>query len=283
MSIQSWLKKAEERLCTGPHPERARADAELLLMHASARGRAFLLAHPEEPLEAEAAARFEALVARRVQGEPIQHITGEQEFFGLPFEVSRDVLIPRPETEHLVERALELAARWPRPRIVDVGCGSGAIAVAVAYHLPQAQVTAIDLSPQALAIAQHNAARNAVEARIQFLEGDLLAPVAGERFELVLSNPPYVAEVDRKSLSVEVRDFEPEQALFAGPDGLEIYKRLIPQAFAVLTPGGYLLLELGAGQRAALAGLLTAAGFPQPEFIADLQGIPRVAVAQREP
>ena len=227
------------------------------------------------------AARYNALIERRLRGEPIQYITGEAEFYGLPFRVTRDVLIPRPETEHLVERVLALAAAFPHPRIADIGTGAGAIAVALAHHLPQAAITAIDLSERALVIAQENATLNKVDARVRFLAGDLLAPVASERFDLVVSNPPYVADADRAYLSVEVRDHEPALALFAGAHGLAIYRRLIPAAFAALAPGGFIALEIGCGQSAPVGELLVAAGFAQIDFTPDLQSILRVATARR--
>jgi release factor glutamine methyltransferase len=241
------------------------------------------MTHLEEELPVAEAARYSRLIERRSQGEPIQYITGETEFYGLPFRVTLDVLIPRPETEHLVEKVIELAAQFKNPHIVDVGTGSGAIAVALAHELAraqlQAQVTAIDLSSQALKIAEENARRNGVYLR--FLQGDLLAPVAGERFEIIVSNPPYVPSEDRASLSIEVRDYEPALALFAGEDGLEVYRRLIPAAFDALTPGGFVALEIGFGQSSAIATLLIGSGFEQIEFIPDLQGIPRVACARR--
>ncbi len=188
-------------------------------------------------------------------------------------------LIPRPETEHLVEKALELAARFDRPRIVDVGTGSGAIAVALAHSLPAAVVTAIDVSAAALAVARRNAQRNGAEERIRFVEGDLLAPLNGECSDLVVSNPPYVPEVDRSSLSVEVREYEPGLALFAGDDGLDVYRRLIPAAHTLLAPGGWIALEIGFGQEQAVRALLAASGFAEIAFSPDLQGIPRVACA----
>jgi release factor glutamine methyltransferase len=193
------------------------------------------------------------------------------------------VLIPRPETEHLVEKVIEIAARagagLPGPRIVDVGTGSGAIAVALAHELPQARITAIDLSAPALGIAAENAKRNGVAVR--FLRGDLLAQVGGEQFEIVVSNPPYVPGADRASLAVEVRDYEPALALFAGDDGLDVYRRLIPAAFGVLIPGGSLALEIGFGQSPAIKELLGFSGFEEIDFIPDLQGIPRVAFGLR--
>lgn len=219
------------------------------------------------------------LIERRLAGEPIQYIKGESEFYGLPFEVNRNVLIPRPETEHLVEKVLALAANFDRPRIVDVGTGSGAIAVALAVNLPKASVTAIDVSEAALAVARRNAERNGVADRIRFLEGDLLAPVAGRQFEIVVSNPPYVAEADRTSLAVEVREFEPALALFAG-SGLDIYRRLIPEARAAIMAGGFLAVEVGYRQASAVTGILKDAGFAQIESIADLQWIDRVVVGQ---
>jgi release factor glutamine methyltransferase len=280
VTLQNWVQNGEGRLRGGPHPERARLDAETLLMHLMHRDRAFLIAHQNEILTAEGAVRYYALIERRMAGEPIQYITGEAEFFGSPFTVTRDVLIPRPETEHLVEKALSLAANFEKPRVVDVGTGSGAIAVALAHKLPDAQITAIDISAAALAIARGNAELNGVTERVRFLEGDLLAPVAEEEFEIVVSNPPYVAESDRESLSVEVRDYEPAVALFAGR-GLDIYRRLIPGARDRLVAGGYLALEIGFGQNTAIARMLAKGGFGEVELIGDLQGIPRVASAKR--
>ena len=280
MTLQNWVQNGEARLRSSPHPERARRDAETLLLHLIQRDRAFLAANPLSELSSEGAVRYYALIERRLGGEPIQYITGETEFYGLPFHVDRNVLIPRPETEHLVEKVISLAANFEKPRIVDVGTGSGAIAIALAHKLPAAQLTAIDVSPTALTIARPNAKRNHVADRVRFLEGDLLAPVAGELFDFVVSNPPYVAENDRASLSVEVRDHEPAIALFAG-SGLEIYRRLIPAAHAVLISGGFLALEIGYGQDSAIAALLADSNFEQIEFTVDLQGIPRVASGRR--
>jgi len=281
MTLDECLRNATQRLASGPHPDRARLDAETLLLRVVQRNRAFLVAHNREELDAAQATHYAALVDRRMTGEPIQYILGESEFYGLPFHVTRDVLIPRPETEHLVETALQLAARHTRPRIVDVGTGSGAIAVALACNLPNATVTAIDVSVAALAMAEENAALNGVEERMQFLCGDLLSPAAGSQFDIVVSNPPYVASTDRETLDVEVRDYEPAAALFAGADGLTIYRRLIPQAHAVLVPGGALLLEIGHGQEQAVRGLLCNAEFDQIKSVADLQGIPRVLASIR--
>jgi release factor glutamine methyltransferase len=280
-SLRHHLDLGSFALQDGPHPERARHDAETLLLHVLGQSRSWLLAHSDETLSSNEAEAFSALIERRVAGEPIQYITGETEFYGLPFHVTRDVLIPRPETEHLVEKVIELAAGFPSPRIVDIGAGSGCIAISLAHHLPHAQIAATDIWARALDLARRNAGRNAVSNRIRFLYGDLLAPVAGEQFEIVASNPPYVSILDRNSLAIEVRDHEPALALFAGEDGLEVLRRLIPAAHAVLTPGGFIVLEIAHGQDHAVATLLANAGFHHIEFIPDLQGIPRVACAQR--
>jgi len=278
-SIASLLRQAAARLSLGPHPERARLDAESLFLHVTNQGRAWLMAHGSDPFPPSDAIRFHEFIGRRLTGEPIQYILGEAEFYGLPFRVAPAVLIPRPETEHLVEKALHAAASLSSLRILDIGTGSGAIAVAVAHQLAQASVTAIDLSPEALAVAEENARRNGVP--IRFLQGDLFAPVSGEAFELILSNPPYIPTADRDTLSVEVREHEPSLALFAGEDGLGIYRRLIPAAYEHLVPGGFLLLEIGYGQGPAVGELLRESQFEEIEFIPDLQSIPRVACARR--
>lgn len=281
MQLAEWLRAGEARLAGAPHPERARRDAETLLRARLGRDLAFLLIHGDDALSAEDAEAYEKMLARREAGEPIQYILGEAEFYGLLFRVTPAVLIPRPETEHLVEKALLLVQDDAALRIADVGTGSGALAVTLAAQFQQAQVAAIDLSSEALAVAQENAALNGVAGRIRFFAGDLLAPVADERFDLIVSNPPYIPEEDRATLAVEVRAHEPELALFAGADGLDIYRRLIPAAFAALEPGGWLLLEIGYGQSEAIAALMAAAGFGEVGFTADLQGIPRVAAGQR--
>jgi release factor glutamine methyltransferase len=306
-ALSFFVQGGSGRLTKGPHPERARQDAETLLLHALGENRAWLLTHLDDDFPDDQATGFTQLIERRYKGEPIQYIIGETEFYRLPFRVTPDVLIPRPETEHLVERVLELAKAldssvtghdfsraesrikkdWALapaefPRIVDVGTGSGAIAVALAHHLPNAQLTALDISNAALEIARENALRNAVADRIQFIQSDLLAAVADERFDLVVSNPPYVPTIDRDSLSIEVRNHEPALALFAGHDGLDIYRRLVPDAFAALHSGGYLLMEIGYEQSTAVAALLTQAGFDGIEFIPDLQRIPRIACGRRQ-
>jgi release factor glutamine methyltransferase len=286
LNIHELLTSVERALAAGPHAERARRDAEELLLLALQRtshevNRAWLFAHGEDSMPPEAASELKTLVHRRAAGEPMQYIAGEAEFYRLPFLVDRHVLIPRPETELLVECVGRLAPQFRRPRILDVGTGSGAIAITLAHERPAAAVTATDVSEPALALARRNAERLGLADRIRFLEGDLLAPVAGEQFDIVVSNPPYVAERDRETLSVEVRDFEPALALFAGEDGLAVYGRLIPAAFSVLAPGGFIALEIGYGQQDGVQALLAESRFVQIEFTADLQGIPRAASAQR--
>ncbi|MFP5236124.1 MAG: peptide chain release factor N(5)-glutamine methyltransferase [Acidobacteriota bacterium] len=281
MTLRERMQQGEARLLAGPHPERARRDAESLLLHLIGKNRAWLIAHGEDEFGGCDAIRYAAMVERRFAGEPIQYITGECEFFGLPFHVTPAVLIPRPETEHLVEQAILLSSHFADgARIADVGTGSGAIAVALAHALPGAKITAIDLSREALSIARENADRNAVADRIRFIQGDLLEPVTGEQFDLIVSNPPYVASSDHDLLAAEVRDHEPHLALFAGEDGLALYRRLIPLAASSLVVGGYLALEIGYGQAENVRALLAGASFSSIEFRPDLQGIPRVASAQ---
>jgi release factor glutamine methyltransferase len=281
MTLRELINEAEARLRSGPHPDRARLDAETLLLHLLKQNRAWLFGHGDDAASTDTQDSLAATIARRQAGEPLQYITGEAEFFGLPFAVSPGVLIPRPETEHLVEEVIRLAGEFTEPRIADIGTGSGAIAVALAHSLSNAHISAIDLSPQALAIARQNAIQNQVEDRIEFLEGNLLVPLAWRSFHIIASNPPYVPLSDRDSLSVEVRDHEPHSALFAGDDGLSIYRRLVPDARDLLIPGGWLVMEIGYGQQVAIEELVTANGYCNLHFIADYQGIPRVAAGQR--
>ena len=268
------LQAARARLAaTSRDPGR---DAEMLLTHVSGWDKAALLTHPERLLSAQQSSLFESLVTRRMAREPMQYITGAQEFFGLLFEVSPDVLIPRPETEHVVEATLEHFGREAKVRLVDVGTGSGAIAVVIAHALPQSQVTAVDLSPAALEVARRNAERHGVLQRMTFVQSDLLAGIDRADFDLVVSNPPYVADGD--VLEPQVFNYEPHSALYAGPTVLEVYERLIPQACKVLKPDGWLILEIGFGQQQAVQALLD--GWHAMSFVNDLQGIPRVVCAQ---
>ena len=269
------LQAARVRLTsTSQYPRR---DAELILAHVLGCDQTALLTHPERLLSPVEADQFESLLKRRLASEPVQYLTGAQEFFGLLFEVTPDVLIPRPETEHLVEAVLERFDPEANLRIVDVGTGSGAIAVALAHALPQSRVTALDLYPAALEVARRNAQRHGVIDRVTLRQSDLLAAASAAEFDVVVSNPPYIA--DGEKLEPQVANYEPRFALYAGPTGLEAYERLIPQACKVLKPRGWLIMEIGYGQRPALEALL--GGWSEVSFVPDLQGIPRVALAQK--
>jgi release factor glutamine methyltransferase len=279
--LREILNHAAQQLAANPDlRDQARRDAELLLLHHLNISRAQLLANPSRELtEAEESAYWQS-IQRRATTEPIQYITGQQEFYGLPFKVTPAVLIPRPETEHLVEAVIQRLPQNQPLRIVDIGTGSGAIAIALAVHLPQTHITALDLSPEALKIAQANAETNNVANRITFLQSDLLSALAHEAaFDAIVSNPPYIPQTDSPTLHPEVRDHEPHTALFAGDEGLDIYRRLIPQAHTLLKPNGLIALEIGHGQRDALAALLY--GWHNVNFVDDLQHIPRVALATR--
>lgn len=284
MTLRQALTEAAATLATDPQlDEDARRDAELLLLHVLQIDRAMLLAHPDRGLTSDQLAAYDAAIARRLGHEPIQYITGRQEFFGLQLRVTPATLIPRPETEILVEAVLDRLPHDRPLRILDIGTGSGAIALALAEHLPQAGITAIDLSSEALEVARENAVSHHLDQRIRFLKSDLLTGLPeNERvstFDAIVSNPPYIPERDRSSLHPQVRDHEPALALFAGPSGLDIYRRLIPAAHAALKPDGLLALEIGHGQSNDLIFLL--ADWKDVSLRDDLQQIPRVALAQR--
>jgi len=243
-----------------------------------------LLADLAEPVEAEAAGYFFQLVDRRRGRVPLQYLLGSQEFWGLTFQVTPAVFIPRPETECLVEEAIRRLGHRP-VRVADVGCGSGCVAISIAASLPDSQLYAIDLSPAALAVAGENARRNEVSSRIEFLQGDLLHPLLDRSepplLDAVVSNPPYVPEPDLVGLQPEVKDHEPRMALAAGPDGLEIVRRLLPQAESLLVPEGFLLLEIGMGMENKVKSLLAETRLTWQTTVPDLQGFPRVVVAQK--
>lgn len=258
--------------------ENAARDAQQLLEIATGLTRVQMLAQPDRPLKEEEAGSFQGMLAQRRAAVPIQHLRGSQEFFGRDFHVSPDVLIPRPETEHLVEEVLRLYPdRSQRLTIADVGTGSGILAVTLALEYPNSSVTALDLSPEALAVAKHNAAYHRVADRIRFLHSDLLNAAEGVAFDLIVSNPPYVPLTEKETLHAQVRDYEPHLALFGGEDGHDVLRRLVPQAFAALKPGGWLLLET-AGRSAVTDALLDTAH--TVSWVADLQGIQRIAVAR---
>jgi release factor glutamine methyltransferase len=260
-----------------PSPE---WDAERLLRHVTGWDRAFVVARPEAPVGADAEARFRALLVRRAARVPLQHLVGTQAFWRHEFLVTPDVLIPRPETEVLVEACLDELRGRVAPRIVDVGTGSGCIAVSLALERPDAEVHAVDGSAAALDVARENARRLGA-GRVELHEGDLLGPVAG-LFDLVASNPPYVDASEIAGLQPEVRDHEPLQALVPpGGDRYAVYARLVPDAARALRPAGSLVLEIGQGMEGEVTRICQAAGLLPARVLADLQGIHRTLVARR--
>jgi release factor glutamine methyltransferase len=312
MDIRAALKEGMAQLRAAQIPSHTLA-AELLLMHALERDRAWMYGHPEESLDPAAAEKFRALIARRAAGEPVQYLTGKQEFWGLEFEVTPAVLIPRPETEHVMEVALaRLGERGikihmdtgaPREtlRVADVGTGSGCLAVALAWELPHAEVVATDISEPALEVARRNAARHGVAERVHFLQRDLLTGLAQTDpsgvvarhamaastqnrplFDLIVSNPPYIARNEAEQLQREVRDHEPHAALFGGATGTEMYQRLIDQARELLRDRGILVLELGHDSAEHVRGIFDAQpAWTKVAITMDLAGIPRVLAAER--
>jgi release factor glutamine methyltransferase len=257
-------------------------NAELLLMFTLDCDRAYLYGHPERELTNEEQARYEKALAQRSEGIPAQYITGHQEFWGMDLIVSPAVLIPRPETEHVIETVLACVGRGPSPatlRIADVGTGSGCIALALAKELPQAEIHATDISPAALDIARANAARHQLQNRIHFYETDLLAETEKNTFDFVVSNPPYVGESEEDQVQLEVRKVEPRNAVFAGPTGLEVIERLVPQAREVLKPDGWLVMEISGTIAGRVQELLSS--WENVQITNDLQGIPRVASARK--
>lgn len=330
LSVRAALKDGISRLSDAHVPSHALA-AELLLIHTLNRDRAWIYSHSEAPLKSADVEKYFALIARRAAGEPTQYLTGKQEFWGLEFEVNPSVLIPRPETEHVVEVALKRlslrndqtasqgTAEARKLRIADVGTGSGCIAVALAQELPNADIVATDISQSALQVARRNALRHSVADQIHFIHTDLLAdlvhkaPIARHQspvttdeprvrsrelpsslscsslvtrysslpFDLIVSNPPYVARDDAASLAPEVREHEPAAALFGGPTGTEIYDRLIEQARMSLARGGSLVLELGYNSAPQVRSLLENPAWRRVDITDDLAGIPRVIAADR--
>jgi release factor glutamine methyltransferase len=275
----------------GHGSESPRLDAEVLLAEVLGCQRIDLYATFEDVPSDDVRTRFRELVRRRAEGTPVAYLVGRREFYSLPFRITPDVLIPRPETELLVIAVLDLAKGGPgtsvpgfvAPSIADVGTGSGIIAVCLAKHLPTSRVTAIDNSPAALAVALENAKQHGVADRIEFVEGDLFAAVAADRqFDFVVSNPPYVATAEFEKLAPDVKKFEPHAALVAGPKGTEVIERLIPQAAERLRPGGHLLVEISPMIHDAVCSLLTKDGrFEIGPTIKDMARLPRVVQAKR--
>jgi release factor glutamine methyltransferase len=305
LDVRTALKQGISQLRAANVPSFTLA-AELLLLYALGRNRTWIYSHPEEEIPALASQQYFTLIARRAAGEPTQHLTGKQEFWGLEFEVTPDVLIPRPETEHLIEVALDrLAVRELRDgrkqtftgealQIADIGTGSGCIAIALAKELPSATIYATDISAAAIAVARRNAARHSVSDRIHFLESSLLdqvsqvtspeSPVTSHQsplLDLIASNPPYIGRREAATLMREVRDHEPEIALYGGEEGYELYAELITQSAAHLKPRGLLVLELGHESHPAVQPLLDAPIWINVAVTNDLAGIPRVIAAEK--
>ena len=273
MTIGTAVRQGTELLARAGVPE-PRITAELLVCHAIQRERSYLFAHPEQELREVEWLHYGRWLDERMKGKPLQYITRKQEFYGREFRVSPDVLIPRPETEFLVEAVMK--RRPTAGVIIDVGAGSGAIAVTLALEL-KARVFATDISAAALSVASSNAMR--LGAKADFVQTDLLTGIRDNVADVVVSNPPYIPETDRATLQREVRDWEPALALFAGTEGLDIYRRLIPEAWRVLKPGGLLALEMGQGQSDAIAAL--AEDWRNHELIPDLAGILRVLICEK--
>jgi release factor glutamine methyltransferase len=258
--------------------ESARLDAELLATRAFSRSRVELYTHYDQPLDEPELAGYRALVQRRLAGESVAYILGHKEFWSIDFEVDARVLVPRPDTETLVEQALEILAKLDRPaRIADIGTGSGAIAISLKKERPGDEVFAVDASPDALAVAQANAAR--LNLPVAFLQGDLVSPLEG-RFDLIVSNPPYIPSKEIDTLSSEVRN-EPRMALDGGADGLDLVRRLVASAVALLADAGWLAMEIGAGQAESAMNVLRDAGYLDVGSRRDLASIERVVFGKR--
>lgn len=278
--LLDWTAK---HLVGKPHIESPRLDAEVLLAHVAGGKRIDLYGiRHGEVASPEVRQQYKDLIRRRLEGCPVAYLVGRKEFYGLELKVTSAVLIPRPDTEHVVIECLKLAKPMDKPRIVDIGAGSGAIAIAIAKHHPTADVTAIDKSEDTLKIAKENAAKHGVE-RIRFLHGDLLAPLAAdERFDFIVSNPPYIADEEMAKLPIGVRQHEPKEALQGGPGGFVVFDRLIAEAKSRLLPGGYLIVEIGTAQEQPARERLIALGAVELlPTIHDFSGHPRVIIARR--
>lgn len=265
--------------------ESSRLDTEVLLAHALGCKRIELYTRHAEEAPDDGRQRFKALIQERIKGCPVAYLVGRKEFYSLELEVNRSVLIPRPDTECVVDACLQLAKAMAVPSVLDVGTGSGCLAVAVAKYCTPAKVTAADISPEALAAAARNAERHGVGGRIRFLAGDLFAPLAeGERFDFILSNPPYIPHDDLAGLAPGVRDYEPHLALDGGPDGFTVFQRLVEGAPTHLKPGGHLIVEIGAPQESVARQRLEAqVGYELAPTVHDSSGHPRVLLARWRP
>lgn len=284
-TVAAWVDRAVARLvASGFAAGEARRDAAAIGRAALGWDGARWIVGLADSIAPECSTRLDAMIARRARREPVAYILGEREFFGRPFEVSPDVLIPRPETELLVESALaaidERTSESRAPAVLDVGAGSGCIAVTIALERPGVLVTGTDVSAEALSVATANARRHGIDGRVTWRHASLTGGAAGT-IDVLVSNPPYVAEADRASLPADVREFEPATAVFGGPDGLDVLRALVPAAALALRPGGWLLAEIGAGQAEAVRGLLAGTSLAWIETRPDLAGIPRVVIARQ--
>jgi release factor glutamine methyltransferase len=280
-NISLAITSAAQRLEKAGIPE-ARREAASLLRYVIGRPASFLIAHPDYRLTPDESAKFENAVRRRENREPFQLIVGTQEFYGLDFEVAAGVLIPRPETEILVEKAVNILYGLSEPRILEIGVGTGCIIVSVLHSVPAARAIGVDISDKALELAARNAARHGVSERLFLRKTDLFEGISGA-FAMIVSNPPYVPAADATSLQPEVIDFDPPKALFGGEDGLEMIRRVLTESPKHIDPGGYLLMEFGFGQETSVKDLLADGNWGEIEILDDLQGIPRTLVARRAP
>lgn len=281
ISIAEAILQGSNKLSKAGVPE-ARREAGSLLAFLLDKDRTYILSHAEDSISDEQVGLFQEFIEARSQGEPTQYITGRQDFYGLEFEVTPDVLIPRPETELLVETALKLVSHENAISICDVGTGSGCIAITLVKQLPLARAVALDVSSAALEISKRNAVRHLVNDRIEFLWSDCFASLDYQLFDLIVSNPPYVAEGAMPTLQREVRDFEPRVALTAGADGLDVIRRLVSEATTFLKRGGYLLFEIGFDQHAAVGEVIDSGVWELLDIHEDLQGIPRTVALRNK-
>ena len=278
MNIAQAVSQTTEILNQGDVPE-ARRDAELLVSFVVGREKTFLIAHPEYELPSDETIRLDELTRRRLTREPLQYILRRQEFYGLEFEVTPDVLIPRPETEILVERAIEFLESRNDPRFCEIGIGSGCISVTVLHQLKNSSAIAADVSTAAIRVAGKNAQRHGVLDRLTLIESDVYSNIPNTYFDAILSNPPYVPERDLTTLQPEVRDHEPQVALTGGGEGLDVISKLLTGASSRLNVGGALLFEMGFNQSSRVSEMFDRDLWQTIEILPDLQGIPRIAFA----
>jgi len=276
--VKHVLKESVPELAASVSP---RLDAEVLLAHVLKIERPDLYRYPDKVLSEEESERFQECLARRRKGEPVAYITGNKEFWSLPFKVNKHVLIPRPDTEILVEETIRVCKEHNCRKLLEIGTGSGAVSVALAATLHNITITATDISQQALDTALENATLNGVGDRIHFLKGSFFEPV-GECFDVIISNPPYIAESDFDRLPLGVRGFEPANALIAGPEGTEFHRILIEKGRDCLNPHGWILMEFGAGQESQLEGMLKDSHYNEIGFTKDLSGFYRVIKGRKE-